>query len=439
MIRTPLIALLALAPAAALAQTAALDAARGAHATAAEGSARVQRTADAQLSEAEPAAPEPAAIAPVPDGQGDALQIASPEAQSAVPPGGEGAPVAAQERYTVRSGDTLWDLSGRFLESPWYWPKIWSYNPQIENPHWIYPGNVLRFFPAGDGAPGRVEPVDVAVDDLPAVRELEDLSRADMSQRASPEEQDTVAVAGPYKIGYVAPRQQYALHESFVTPAELQASGKIEAAFEEKLLLSTLDRAYARFQRTAGVKPGETYVVYRTERPIRHPVTNELFGYQTKVLGAARVVAVDDKAVTLVIGSVNDPIERGALLGPWTQKSFRPVPARANGRDLDGLIIASPVSVLTQFAEHQVVFVDRGSADGVQSGNALKVVRSGDPYGRAVSRAPWDPTLPKEDVGDLLVIDAREHASAALVTRSRVELLVGDRIEMRTSPRPDAK
>ncbi len=438
MIRKPVLALLVLAPAAVLAQAGALDAARGAHATAAEGSARVQRAADAPA--AEPVDPVAAtAPAPAPDRADDGLEVSTSGAQAAAAGEQPGAPVAPRQRYTVQRGDTLWDLSGRFLESPWYWPKIWSYNPQIENPHWIYPGNVLSVFAAGDEAPGRVEPMDVAADDPPAVRELEDLSRADLRKGASAEEQDTVAVAGPYKIGYAGPRQHYALHESFVTPAELEASGKLEAAFEEKMMLSTLDRAYARFGRPGAVKVGETYVVYKTERPVRHPVTHELFGYQTKVLGAARVVAVDDRAATLVIGSANDPIERGALLGPWTEKSFRPVPTRANARNLDGVIIASPVAVLTQFAEHQVVFVDRGSADGVQAGNALKVVRSGDLYGRDTRRPAWDPDLPREDVGDLLVIDAREHASAALVTRSRVELLVGDRFEMRSAAGSTAK
>ncbi len=441
MIRTPLSALLALAPVAALAQAGAHDAARGARATAAEGSARVERAADAALAEpgdapapAAPVTPGPATSPAQPRDSGAAPgepgEPAAEEAQASAPPERDDAPSAA-EPYTVQRGDTLWDLSGRFLQNPWYWPKIWSYNPQIQNPHWIYPGNRLRVFPGGDEAPGRVEPLDVAMDDAP-VRDVEDLSRVDMRKGASAEEQDAVAVAGPYRIGQVR-RQQYALHESFVTPAEVQASGTVEAAFEEKLLLATLDRAYARFARSAPVRPGETYVVYRTERPIHHPETGELLGYQTRVLGTARVVAVDDKAATVVIASANDPIERGALLGPWTEKTFRPVPPRPNARDLDGRIVGEPLSVLTQIAEHQVVFVDRGSADGVQAGNALQVVRAGDPYGQDPSTASWDPSLPKEHVGELLVIDAREHVSTALVTRSRVELLVGDRFEMRTA------
>ena len=56
------------------------------------------------------------------------------------------------DEYTIQKGDTLWDLSQKFLSNPWYWPKIWSLNPSIENPHWIYPGNKLRIVPGEGGA-----------------------------------------------------------------------------------------------------------------------------------------------------------------------------------------------------------------------------------------------------------------------------------------------
>lgn len=387
-----------------------------------------------------PEAPPPGP--PVPAG------TAAPQDDGALAPG-EGSATAADEgrgalpppdTYTVRPGDTLWDLSGRFLNNPWYWPKIWSYNPEIPNPHWIYPGNILRFYPSAEEAPARVEPVETPVataeeveeEGAEPVRELEDLSQANLKEPPSVDEQEAVAVAGPHKIGYVPPKAKWARHDTFVTPRELAESGAISAAFEEKLMLSSQDRAYARFQNAAEVKPGETYVVFKTERPIYHPITRELFGYQSSVLGSARVVAVDDKAATLVIKQTYDPIERGAMLGPWTEKFYRAVPRKPNRQALAGRIIASQADAITQVGEHHVVFVDRGHADGVEEGNVFTVVRSGDLYDRDPYTAPWDDRLPKEDVGNLLVIDVKERASAALVTRSLRELVIGDRVEMRS-------
>jgi hypothetical protein len=439
-----LAAVAALLPAAALAQAGALDAARGAASTSAEGNARVERAADEALEaegEGAPAAPAPAQPA-APLADDGALDVGIEGTAQTEP--GRGA-VPPPDTYTIRPGDTLWDLSGRFLNNPWYWPKIWSYNPEITNPHWIYPGNLLRFYPSAEEGPARVEPLLPVADaggaeeveavegdeDFAAPRELEDFSRADMGEPPSAEEQDAVAVSGPYKIGHVSGRATMARRETFVTPRELAESGAITAAFEEKLLLATLDKAYAHFADGAGVKPGETYVVYRTSGPVYHPVTRELLGYQSVVLGAARVVAVDERAASLVIVQANDVIERGAMLGPWTDKFFRRVEPTPNGQALQGLIVAGQQSVLTQFGEQQVVFVDRGEADGVKEGNVFTVVRSGDLYGKPPDRPVWDESLPKEDIGQLLVVDVKERASTALVTGSVKELFVGDRVEMR--------
>jgi hypothetical protein len=425
------VAVLALVPAAALAQSGALDAASAAAEAAGADAARIEAAAAAPTEEAaaptEESAPASAVPAPVVTGDVVALEDGAR---------GESTP----DTYTIRPGDTLWDLSGRYLNNPWYWPKIWSYNPDIENPHWIYPGNLLRFFPGADEAPTRVEPAGaelVAEAEEPApARDLEDFSRADMKAPESVDD-DTVAVAGPYKIGYVAPRALLARHDTFVTPRQLAESGSISAAFEEKLLLANLDKAYARFETRAGVKEGETYVVYKTERPIRHPRTGELFGWQSTVLGAAKVVAVDSKAATLVITQAFEPIERGAMLGPWTERFLHRVDRRANRRALEGTIVGGQVQVVTQLGEHHVVFIDRGAADGVEEGNVFTAVRAGDPYGRAPGIPEWDPNLPKEDVGEMLVIDVKERASVALVTRSMLELSIGDRVEMRAQAASD--
>lgn len=443
MIRTISVVVAALLPLLAGAQAQAVKAAKGAGQASDAGNLRIQKGVDAAPPRDRPG--EPAVVEPA-----DAVPATGrrPEGSSATADQGMGA-VPPPDTYTVRPGDTLWDLSGRFLNNPWYWPKVWSFNPEITNPHWIEPGNVLKFYPSQEEAPTRVEPVTTAgggapvtgptegdePTDIEAPRELESLSRADMKAPVPVEDQDEVAVVGPYKIGYVAPKSVMIRRDSFVTPSQLEESGTIVAAFEEKLMLSSLDRAYAHFKGEPPSKLGETYIVYQTVREIFHPLSGELLGYQTLILGSAVVVAKDEKAVTLVIGTSLAPIERGALLGPWIDQPYRPVKARAATMDLDARIVGARTEVVTQIAEQNVVFIDKGKADGVEEGNVFKVLRSGDPYGLPLTKdhlsPPNDPSLPAEVLGELMVIEVKESTSTALVMKSRRELAIGDLLEMR--------
>jgi hypothetical protein len=430
-----------LIPATASAQFGALDAARGAAQKTDAANADLQRKADAAAAGGQDA---PAQAPAAPSGPAGRPRPAGGRAEGSASAADRGlTTVTPPDAYTIRPGDTLWDLSGRFLNNPWYWPKVWSFNPEITNPHWIEPGNVLKFYPAAEEAPARIEPAEpkgivVAADqtDEPAIappRELEDFSRADMKAPASIEEQEEVNVAGPYKIGWVAPKTILSRRETFVTPREVEESGSLVGAFEEKRLLATTDRAYARFKNAADAVPGETYVVYRTERQIRHPVTGDLVGYQSKIVGTAKAVAVSDKAVTVIIGRCSEPIERGDLLGPWTEKLLRPVSQRPNGRDVDGHIVGAQVDILTQLGEQHVVFVDKGKNDGVEEGNVFRVVRSGDLLNLDRGAIPNDAHFPKEVVGNLLVVDVKDTTSTALITRSLRELAIGDRVEMRAA------
>ena len=408
-------------PALALAQAGALGAAR-------EAGARQQASSEARMSAADAIlGDESAEAATLPTEADTAALDAAVDAAAAAVPGGELA--AGTETYTVERGDTLWDLSGRFLSDPWSWPKIWSNNPQIANPHWIYPGNVLRIGPGGVLEP--VAGLDQPAEDygfIEAPRDLADFSRGELGgQGLALEESDDVLVTGPTRIGFVAGKGTLTRRDSFVTRRELAESGVITAAFEDKLLLSVHDRAYAEFRGDVAARPGQTYAVYATEREIHHPVTKELFGYRTLILGAARVVSVDGDAVTVEVVQAYAPIERGAWLAPFGDKALRRVQQRPAAKRIDGVIVASQSDIVTEIAEHHVVYVDKGTADGVEEGNVFTVIRSGDPYGQSMSVVSQDASLPNEAIGALLVVDAKEHASTALVVRSARELIVGDR------------
>ncbi|HEY7724218.1 MAG TPA: LysM peptidoglycan-binding domain-containing protein [Anaeromyxobacteraceae bacterium] len=431
-----LAALIALAPSAAAAQSQAVESAKQAREQVRESTERRQQAADAQVEQgAERPAPGTLDLGP---GAGR-LEGRPPGAAegTGAPPPSPGA-VPPPDTYTVRPGDTLWDLSGRFLNNPWYWPKVWSYNPELTNPHWIYPGNLLRFFPATEEAPARVEvavPTEAPpVEELAPPRELEDLSRAEGPPDYGDE--DAVAVVGPYKVGYVAAKGVLMRRDTFVTQRELEEAGVISGAFEDKLMLSITDRAYARFRDPQAPQVGQTYLVFRTVRPVVRPGSGERIGYQTAILGAGRAVAKDERTVTLTITEASDAIERGDYVGPATERLLKMVVRRPNLRQLDGVVVSAGRPGTWLAAEHQLVFVDRGRADGVEEGNVFTVTRAGDPYGEPLREdmsMREDTSFPSEDIGELLVIDAKEHFSTTLVVRSLRELLAGDRVEMRVA------
>ncbi len=434
-----LVALVSLLPVAALAQGPAgpIDAARQAGAKQQAGIERREKLVD-QAAPQEAGEPPPGEPPPEEPSNAVDLTRAAEKLEGGAPEPEQGPqpPGAAQppDTYTVKPGDTLWDLSGRFLNNPWYWPKVWSYNPEITNPHWIYPGNVVRFFPSAEEAPTRVEPVApvaAAEEEVSAPRELEDLSKGRIDKPEQLGEDDAVAVVGPYKVGQVASRPAPIRRDSFMTRMQLEEAGRIVGAFEERLMLTHLDKIYARFKDPGAVRAGQTYAIYRSEGPIHHPKTGEPVGYKTLILGQAKVTRLDEKAVTLVVTAAYDPIDRGDYLGPWSEKLVKSIQIRPNHASVDGHIVAVTPSVLTGLGESNVVYLDKGQADGVEEGNTFKVLRSGDRSKEPPDRPSYDARLPVEVVGTLVIFDVKERNSSAFVARSLFELYVGDRVEMR--------
>ena len=340
-------------------------------------------------SETAPMTPEKAAPLPKPPPP-------SAEPRPTVPPGQE---------YTVKTGDTLWDISGSYLQSPWFWPKLWSYNPQIANPHWIYPGNEIHFYPGGGAQVGE------AAGTAPAPPE---------------EEEADVQVTG--RIGYVPPGTMLVQTQGFVTRRELLEAGEIVASPAEKELLSFNDSVYMSFDR-AKPRPGDELVVFRTIKEVYHPQSGDLIGYLTVLRGTVRVTASGRPLVTAQIDKNFTTIERGDKVGPWGEKYLRNVALKGNDRALAGFVIATFTPELLNIGEGHFVFVDRGRRDGVQEGNTFNVLQKREGLEEDYT-ARWMPGLPVETIGKLLIVDTKETASEALVINSVRELQVGDHIEM---------
>jgi hypothetical protein len=314
-----------------------------------------------------------------------------------------GTPGEVPDTHVVQKGDTLWDLSARYYRNAWGWPKMWSYNAQITNPHWIYPGDVIRILPPGGGPLPTAAPKEAA-SSLPTSRII---GRA----------------KGPNGI--------FLRQTGFVEPGELARAGRIVGSKEEKLLLGTLDEAYVDFKRDKPFQVGERYTIYKPTRAVKHPVTGKLLGHMVEIFGEGEVRAVTDGKVAriAIVDSLN-PIERGFLVGPL-KRQFRIVQPVTNKADQQGVVVAT-LNPRELIGAENIVFVDRGKDDGVQIGNRFMVTRRGDGYQPILASGPMDDRrFPRETIAEVVVVDLRDHIATGFVTYSTVEARVGDRVEAR--------
>lgn len=342
-------------------------------------------------------------------------QAPAPAAEArSKPPGASGeAPPQITEIHQVNKGDTLWDLTTKYLNSPWYWPKIWSYNPQITNPHWIYPGNELRFYPSDEALPTAVE-----------VSRMIEAPEEDDGSRASQVPDDVVSSSGKFGGLGVARNSVYRSHVAFIDSEEHGKAGTIENARSEAFMLDNYAKVFVKAK--DGTKPGDRFAVYRTVKEIEHPITGEPFGYSVEVLGTLRIEALGQKYATAVIEKTYRPIERGDWVGPIPEFVGQRVAPEANSGSAKGYIIETMEAAQSEIGEHSIVFIDRGRAQGVKTGNIFTAIQRGDRF------TGDEEDLPYEDIGELLVIDARENVSTAIVIRSIHEIAVGDKVELRS-------
>ncbi len=318
-----------------------------------------------------------------------------------------GTPSDIPEIHVVRKGETLWEISNGYFHNPWYWPKLWSFNPLITNPHWIYPGDQVRLYPPGQRQPEVVAAANITADPGEAPR-------------------STVPGRGPSGPSGTSLRQN-----GFVEKGDFDTSGEIVGSKEEKLLLSGFDEAYVEFKKQRPLKAGERYTVYRTLDEVRHPTTNALLGSTVEILGEIDVRSVNDQRIArgVIVDSVG-PIERGDRVGPL-RRTFKVVQATPNRANIEGTIVATLRPSYIVGGADALVFIDRGREDKVEVGNRLVVIRRGDGYQPIVGAPNEDPRFPREVVAELLVVDVRAKTSSAFITRAAKEIRIGDRIEGR--------
>lgn len=314
----------------------------------------------------------------------------------------------APELHVVQKGDTLWSLCSKYFGDPWRWPRLWAANPMITNPHWIFPGDVVRL---GEGSGGVAVPIPAAGPTEPTRQGLLSVNRATADQG------NAIVLR---EIG-------------FIEAKDLDQAGVIRGSKEEKIMLSSGDQAYLRSPKNAPMRAGERYSVFETDKKnaVVDTETGKTYGYLVRIHGDLVVnqIAENDVARGTLVDTVV-PIERGALVSPFVRQ-FKRIEPRPSQVNLEARVIATFEPNILLGAGHFVV-LNRGKRDGVQVGNRTYVIRRGDGYRATLEQ--WekhDPTAPKEVVGEILVLEVRDNASVAWIARSNRELKVGEITEMR--------
>ncbi len=308
------------------------------------------------------------------------------------------------DRYVVVKGDTLWDISARFLETPWRWPEVWSFNPQIKNPHLIYPGDVVSLVYDEFGKPMlKVERGQPTLKMAPQVR----------AER----------VDAPIQTIPLNAIQQFLGQPRVISNREIKNSAYVIAMEERRLIAGQGDTIYAR-----GIIESDDvkYSILRIGKTYKDPDTKKDLGYEAIHVADSVVKEFGDPTTLVLLQS-----QRETLVGD------RVVPLRPDSIDqtfiphapeipVDGKIIAV-VDGVARIGRYQTIVINRGERDGIETGHVLSVYQAGgtvrDRSKGAVSRKV---TLPDVKAGIILVIRAYEKVSYALVMESEIDMKIFD-------------
>jgi len=315
----------------------------------------------------------------------------------------EGLSAEAPDRYTVVKGDTLWDIAGRFLRHPWQWPEVWQVNPQIDNPHLIYPGDIVYLYDCNG-------------------RPCLGLDRGQGVVRLSPEMRTTPHREAIEPIPLNLVRHFLRQHRVVVDPEALTALAYVVAGNDGRLVSGAGDRFYAR-----GTVDGDgRFGIYRVGERYVDSASGEPLGLALQSVGEARRLRQEDDIAVMQVTTSRLEVRNDDIVLPLEDRQLVTefVP-RAPDHDIDGRILAVPGGVRF-IGRLQVVALDRGRRDGLEAGHVLRIEQRGelvdDPRTDEVLR------LPGEEAGLVMVFRPYEKVSYGLVMQASRPLAVGDRL-----------
>ncbi|CAE6880322.1 MULTISPECIES: LysM peptidoglycan-binding domain-containing protein [Pseudomonas] len=310
------------------------------------------------------------------------------------------------DTYTVVRGDTLWDISGRFLSEPWKWPEIWHANPQVKNPHLIYPGDQLSL---------------VYIDGQPRLMLNRGASRGTI--KLSPKVRTTPMAEAIPTIPLEAINSFLLRNRIVESDKDFNAAPYIVAGNAERVVSGAGDRVYARgsFDPSAPV-----YGIFRQGKTYNDPITKEFLGINADSIGGGEIVAEEGDIGTMMLSHANQEVRNGDRLFPTEERAINStfMPSEPAG-PIDGLILDVPRGV-SQIGQFDVVTLNKGLRDGLAEGNVLAVYKTGETVRDRVTGEQVK--IPDERAGLLMVFRTYDKLSYGLILGATRQLAVMDKV-----------
>ena len=317
----------------------------------------------------------------------------------------------APDSYTVKRGDTLWDISTLFLKRPWSWPELWGMNKeQIKNPHLIYPGQVLLLVKSEGRATLRMaQQVAGASSDV-----------VKLSPRIRAEDVRAKAIAS-IPAGAIEP---FLSRPLIVEQQGLDSAPRIVATQEGRVFTGANDIIYVR-----GLNANDTHQlfdVFRPGRPLKDPDTQAVVGYEAVYLGAVQKTRPGDPATFRIVNSKEEIGVGDRLVAAGRPEVVNYVP-RAVGKALDGRVLSIYGGGVDQAATNMVIALNRGSAQGLERGHILRMMR----YGKTIVdktsvNKKEQVRLPDEPYAMVFVFRVFKDISYGLIFNATAPVMVGD-------------
>jgi LysM repeat protein len=352
----------------------------------------------------EPAAPESAIDAAIARADSGAAEAPAPASTVVMNP-------TAPASYTVKRGDTLWGISAMYLRDPWLWPEIWHVNPAVQNPHLIYPGDVLTLAYGANGEP-QIR--------LTAGNSL----RVQPLVRSSP-------IDGPIATIPYDAIASFLGRPGIVSKEDLRDAPRIAAPRDGHLVAAAYHDVYVKGMGDRG--PGR-YSVVRVGDELKDPQSGKVLGYMSIYTGAARIERTDKITKATLIESTRESQSGDLLFADDLQHSSADIVPRAPPAGVDGQIMAV-VDGVRLIGQNQVVAINRGTDQGLEPGHVLAIDQRGEVVKDASCRRSslsWcvgkNIKLPDERAGTLLVFKTYEQMSYGLIINTTVPVRIADRV-----------